>query len=471
MDLSFLVTMKFEMALTLIIFILLFLKIGDKTSNASIIRIANALLIISFGLCFLPGKNEVLFSGMFRRTPLLVLEKGVLLVATIIISLSSFQWLKNHKHLPEFYMLLLSSLLGMFFMMSSGNLLMFYLGLELSTIPLAALCNFDLDKKISSEAAMKMILSSAFSSGILLFGISMIYGTTGYLDYTAISTSLSGTPLQVFAFILIFTGFAFKLSVVPFHLWTADVYEGSPIAVTAFLSVVSKGSMAFVFITSLYWVFGSLSTTWYYMLAFTAVITMVVGNLFALRQSNLKRFLAFSSIAQVGYLLIGISGFSNMSLGIGSVVYFILIYVFSNLAAFAVISVISSLTGKETIEDYKGLYKSNPTLALVMALSLFSLAGIPPTAGFFGKLFLLTSGAGMNNWPLIIIASLNLIISLYYYLRIIRAMFIDESQEPMVKLSFSSGEILAFMLCAGGILSVGFLKGLFEMIFNVSSGL
>jgi NADH-quinone oxidoreductase subunit N len=229
--------------------------------------------------------------------------------------------------------------------------------------------------------------------------------------------------------------------------------------------------MAFVFITTLYWVFGSLVATWYYMLAFTAIITMIVGNLFALRQNNLKRFFAFSSIAQVGYLLIGISGFSYVSMGIGSVVYFILIYVFSNLAAFGVISVISSLTGKETIEDYKGLYKSNPGLALVMALALFSLAGIPPTAGFFGKLFLLTSGAAMNNWPLIIIASLNLIISLYYYLRIVRAMFIDESREPMAELSFSSSEVLAFMLCACGILSVGFLRGLFEMIFNVSAGL
>src|ERR1019366_8992529 len=254
MDLTFLVTMKFEMALTLIIFILLFLKIDGRAGNQSTIRITTLLLVITFGLYFIPNKTAVTFNGMFRSTPLLAFEKIVLLLATIIISLSSFQWLKGHKHLSEFYMLLLSSLLGMFFMMSSGNLLMFYLGLELSTIPLAALCNFDLDKKISSEAAMKMILSSAFSSGILLFGISMIYGTTGSLDYTIISTSLHGTPLQSLAFILIFTGFAFKLSVVPFHLWTADVYEGSPIAVTAFLSVVSKGAMAFVFITTLYWV-------------------------------------------------------------------------------------------------------------------------------------------------------------------------------------------------------------------------
>jgi NADH-quinone oxidoreductase subunit N len=467
MDLSFLLAMKFEMIITVIIFILLFIKIEGSMGNPAILRISYLLLFLNFGFGFIYNSSAEIFNGMFRSTPLLALEKNILNLATLIIALSSYEWLRHHKHLPEFFMLLLSSLLGMFFMMSSGNLLMFYLGLELSTIPLAALCNFDLNKKISSEAAMKMILSSAFSSAILLFGVSLIYGTTGTFDFKELSTLLTDTTLQKLAFILIFSGFAFKLSVVPFHLWTADVYEGSPIAVTAFLSVVSKAAMAFVFITVLYTAFGKLASTWYFMLALSAVITMIIGNLFALRQNNLKRFFAFSSIAQVGYLLIGISGIST--LGVASVVYFILIYVFSNLAAFGVISVISSLTGRETIEDYKGLYSSNPTLALVMGLALFSLAGIPPTAGFFGKLFLLTAGASAFNWPLIIIASLNLVISLYYYLRIIRAMFIDENNEPIVKLKFSVNEAIAFLICVAGILSIGFFKSVFTIIFGLSS--
>ncbi len=467
MDLSLLLAMKFELMITLIIFILLFMKIDGRANNQTVIRISYLLLFLNLGFGFAGNVSGEIFNGMFRSTPLLAFQKNILNLATLIIALSSYEWLRNHKHLPEFFILLLSSLLGMFFMMSSGNLLMFYLGLELSTIPLAALCNFDLHKKISSEAAMKMILSSAFSSAILLFGISLIYGATGSFDFKVITSVLTGTTLQKLAFILIFSGFAFKLSVVPFHLWTADVYEGSPIAVTAFLSVVSKASMSFIFITVLYTTFISMATTWYYVLATTAVITMIVGNLFALRQTNLKRFLAFSSIAQVGYLLIGISGASQI--GIASVVYFILIYVFSNLAAFGVISVISSLTGKETISDYKGLYASNPALALIMALSLFSLAGIPPTAGFFGKLFLLTAGASILNWPLIIIASLNLIVSLYYYLNIVRAMFIDETDEPMVKLNFSTNEAVAFFMCVAGVLSIGFLKGVFEFIFGLSS--
>ena len=255
----------------------------------------------------------------------------------------------------------------------------------------------------------------------------------------------------------------------PFHLWTADVYEGSPIAVTAFLSVVSKGAMSFVFITTLYKAFAPLAETWYYMLAGSAVITMTIGNLFALRQQNLKRFFAFSSIAQVGYVLIGISSASQV--GVASVVYFILIYVFSNLAAFGVLSIVSSITGKETISDYKGFYKSNPTLALILALSLFSLAGIPPTAGFFGKLFLLTTGAAVGTWWLIIIAALNMVISLYYYLRIIRAMFVDEAGELLPKISLEKSEIAALVVCVIGILVIGFASRTFDVIFNLSANL
>lgn len=469
MDLSFLIAMKYEMMLTLIIFVLLFLKIDGRTGNSSIIRIANVFLLLTIGLGLAFNNSVEIFNGMFRTNALLNLEKNVLTIATLVIVLASHHWLKKHKHLPEFFILLLSSLMGLFFMMSSNNLLMFYLGLELSTIPLSALCNFDLGKKISSEAAMKMILSSAFSSGILLYGISLIYGSTGSLNFDVIGDTLRGDSLSVLAFVLIFTGFAFKLSVVPFHLWTADVYEGSPVAVTAFLSVVSKGAMAFAFITTLYKAFVSVSATWYYMLAITAVITIITGNLFALRQNNLKRFLAFSSIAQVGYLLVGISGTSQT--GIASVVYFILIYVFSNLAAFGVVSVISSTTGKETIDDYQGLYTSNPRLALIMALALFSLAGIPPTAGFFGKLFLITAGAGMSNWWLIIIISLNLIISLYYYLRIVRAMFVEQTSEPFTRLTLSTSETIAFALCVIGVLSIGFTRGLFDFIFSLSGAL
>jgi NADH-quinone oxidoreductase subunit N len=396
-------------------------------------------------------------------------EKNILNAGTLIISLQATHWLKNHKHLLEFYMLLLSTLIGMFFMISSGNLLMFYLGLELSTIPLAALSNFDLEKRQSSEAAMKMIMSSAFSSGILLFGISIVYGTTGTLNLSELSSHLDGSPLQLFAFILLFTGFAFKMSAVPFHLWTADVYEGSPVPVTSYLSVISKGAIIFVFVSVLYKVFQSLSQMWYSVLYLTSVLTMIIGNLFAIRQNNLKRFLAFSSIAQVGFILIGISGSSQ--LGTASVIYFILIYIFSNLGAFGVVTLVSALTGKENMDDYKGFYKTNPMLSWIFAISLFSLAGIPPTAGFFGKLFLLTAGAAKGNYLLITIAALNMIISLYYYLKIVKAMFMEKNDQPIEKINAGTTSNFALLVCVAGIIIIGFIPQIYDYIYSISFGM
>jgi len=354
----------------------------------------------------------------------------------------------------------------MFFMISSGNLLMFFLSLELATIPVAAMANFDLEKRTSSEAAMKMILSSAFSSGILLFGISLVYGATGTISFTALPTLLNGSPLQIMAFVFLFAAFAFKLSVVPFHLWTADVYEGAPIAATSFLSVVSKGSIAFIFMSALYKVFGSMNELWYNMLMILSIATMITGNLFALRQQNIKRFLAFSSIAQVGFILVGLS--AGTPEGISPVVYFILIYVFSNLGAFGVAAVISSQTGKENIDDYKGLYKTNKFLCWMMALALFSLAGIPPTAGFFGKLFLLTAGASKANYMFITIAALNMIVSLYYYLRVVRAMFMDNNEQPIENIKIDPSTKLGLIICGAGIVLTGLLSWIYDHIQSLN---
>lgn len=469
MDFSQLLHMKFEMLLTGIIFILLFIKIQNKADNHSVLSLTQLLLLANVALGFIANSTGSLFGDSFHTNHLMALEKNILNLAVFIILLTGKQWLLRHKHLPEFLILLLSSLLGLFFMLSSGNLLMFFLGLELSAIPLAALCNFDLDKRISGEAAMKLMMSSIFSSSIMLLGISYIYGACGTISFAEIPFTLIGTKLQLLGFVLFFTSFAFKLSIVPFHLWTADVYEGAPVEVSAFLSVVSKGAMGFVLISVLYKVFAPLAETWYYTLAFSAAITMTVGNIFAIRQQNLKRFLAFSSIAQVGYVLIGISSASQA--GVASVVYFILIYVFSNLAAFGVISIVSSHTGKETIADYKGLYRSNPALALVMCLALFSLAGIPPAAGFFGKLFLLTTGAAMGHWWLIIIAALNMIVSLYYYLKVVRTMLADESSEPLPRLALTGTVLAALVVCVIGILIIGFAGKTFDVIFNFAANL
>jgi NADH-quinone oxidoreductase subunit N len=468
MGIDFLQLMKQEWAIIAVLFILLFIKVGSREwKNEHILNLVNILLLANFITGFFWNRDGMLFNEMYKTNPLIVAEKSILSLGTYIIALQSHTWLKNHKHVLEFYMLLLSTLLGMFFMISAGNLLMFYLGLELSTIPLAALANFDLDKRKSSEAAFKFIISSAFSSGLLLFGISLVYGLTGTLTFSVLSQHLDGNALEIFAFILLIAGFGFKISAVPFHLWTADVYEGAPVTVTSYLSVISKGAVLFVFVTVLYTVFKPLSTTWYNILFILSVFTMLIGNLFAIRQNNLKRFLAFSSIAQVGFILIGITGSSQA--GSASVVYFVLIYAFSNLGAFGVIGLVSALTGKENISDYKGFYKNNPLLSWVLAISLFSLAGIPPTAGFFGKFFLITAGAGQGNYLLITIAALNMIVSLYYYLKVVKAVFMDANENPIEKLMIPHSPKLALFICMTGIILTGLMSYVYEYIYSLST--
>ena len=462
---DFFILMKSELLVTAIIFMLLFIKIGKGIKNESLLPGIQFLLLANLISGFFLNEEGSLFDGMFYTNALIVFQKNILNLGVYLISLLFADWFKKNEHMPEFFMLMLSALLGMFFMISSGNLLIFFLSLELATIPVAAMANFDLEKKLSSEAAMKMILSSAFSSGILLFGISLIYGVTGTISFTLMPGMLDSSPMMIMIFVFLFTAFAFKLSIVPFHLWTADVYEGSPFATTSFLSVISKGSVAFIFMTALYKVFQPMHDVWYNMVMLLSIATMIIGNLFAIRQQNIKRFLAFSSIAQVGFILVGMSG--NAGVGTTSVVYFILIYTFSNLAAFGVAAVIESQTGKEQIDDYKGLYQTNPFLSWILTLALFSLAGIPPTAGFFGKLFLITAGASKGNYMFITIAALNMIISLYYYLRVVRAIFMDKNEEPIGKINTPFSTKLALIICAVGIVLVGLLSWIYDYIQNL----
>lgn len=459
--------MKHELMLALMLALLLVVRISADSENINTIRLFNCLFLINCIVGWFGNGEGILFSGMFVNSPLLAFEKNILNTGTLLICLSSSGWLQKQRHLPEFYMLMISALLGMFLMVSSSNLLMFYLAIEMSAIPIAALCNFNHDERRSSEAAMKMIFSSAFSSCIMLLGISFLYGASGSLDYSEISIA-GYSSLLIIGFVFFFSGIVFKLSVVPFHFWTADVYEGSPIAVTSFLSVISKGAMVFVLHQILFRVFHNLESSWYLLVCVLSILTMITGNLFAIRQQNMKRFLAFSSITQVGFILIGISGSSHDALS--SSVYFIVIYIFSNLAAFAVVSQISERTGKETISDYKGLAATNPVMAWTLAIALFSLAGIPPTAGFFGKIFLLTSGAARGNYWLISIAALNMMVSLYYYLRVIRSMFMDTGGSIETMQTGNSYKV-AMIVCIAGILIVGFVGSFYDYIYSMGQNL
>jgi NADH-quinone oxidoreductase subunit N len=292
-----------------------------------------------------------------------------------------------------------------------------------------------------------------------------MYGIYGTFHFSEIALLSNDSALSILALIFFLCGLGFKLSLVPFHFWTADVYEGAPLPVTTYFSVVSKGAALFTLMLVLYRVFGQQPGTWLMALYILAIITMVVGNLFALRQKNMKRFLAFSSITQAGFMMLGFM--NTEAMGMSTIVYFMLIYGLSNLAVFGVLSLVFNATGKESMDDLNGFYKTNPGLSLIMLISLFSLAGIPPVAGFFGKFFLFTAVASSGMYFLVLIAVLNATLSLYYYLLVVKAMFINKNDTPVGSLTSTVYEKLAFVLCLGGVLVVGFMSSVYEYIESV----
>lgn len=464
--------MRHELLLTVAALLVL---IAEISSNPEKKRSVSLFAVILFSVItiigFFPSPTGTLFGGMYESTGVRLVMKNILNIGALLVLIQSVTWLgkeENHDKTSEYFVLLISTLVGMNFMISSGHFLMFYLGLELATIPIAALAAFDRYNNKSAEAGIKLILISALSSGILLYGLSMIYGTTGSFYFNEVASHLKNNNLQILGFIFFFTGMAFKISIVPFHLWTADVYEGSPVNITAYLSVVSKGAAVFILIIVLFTVFPVLLRTWQKIIYVTSVLTMTIGNLFAIRQQNLKRFLAFSSISQAGYILLGFIG-GNQT-GMASVIYYILVYIFSNLGAFGVVTAVSNASGRENIEDYNGLYLTNPRLSLVMTLALFSLAGIPPVAGFFGKFFLFTAAAEKGFYLLVLIAVLNTIISLYYYLLVVKAMFINKNEFPVGQFKSDFPTRLAIGICVAGIFFTGFAGIIFEIIRDLSLG-
>jgi NADH-quinone oxidoreductase subunit N len=473
MNLESFLIMRHELLLTLATLLMLLAELlTDSKEKHKIRPFALVLFLIVIIAGFFPAPVGKLFGGMYVTDEIHILVKNFLNVGVLIILLQVHKWLRfdeNNDKIGEFYVILMSTLIGMNFMISSGNFLMFYIGLELATIPIAALAAYDLYKNKSAEAGIKLLLSSALSSGIMLYGISMLYGTTGTVYFDQLTALLNGSALQVLAFIFFSAGMFFKISIVPFHLWTADVYEGAPIGITSYLSVISKGAAVFIFMIILYTVFRPIIAMWQDILWILAAITMTVGNLFAIRQKNLKRFLAFSSISQAGFILVGLIGGNN--LGMSSVVYYILVYIFSNLGAFTVVSAVSNVTGKESMDDYDGLYHTNPKLSLIMMLSLFSLAGIPPVAGFFGKFFLFAAAAEQGFYWLVLIAVLNAIISLYYYLLVVKAMFINKNELPIASFKSDLATRLCLILCVIGIVATGFASPLFEYIRTISFGI
>lgn len=450
--------------------VMLFLLIYDIFSGEKGKRffqpIALILLTAHIVVNCIPRDAFETFGGMYQYTPMVTYIKTILSIGTLIVFLQANKWVnseKNRIRRGEFYYLTLSTLLGMYFMISSGNFLLFVIGLETASIPMATLVAFNKYKSKSAEAGAKYILSAAFSSAISMFGISFIYGTTGTLYFNDIVGAITGSPLQIMGFVLFAVGLFFKISLVPFHLWTADVYEGAPTPITAYLSVVSKGSAVFVLFTIFVKVFGAMITEWQYILYPLIVVTITIGNLFAIRQKNMKRFLAFSSVSQAGYIILAV--LSGSGLGMTSLVYYVLVYLFSNLAIFGVVFIIEDRTGKINIADYNGLYKTNPYLSVIMMLALFSLAGIPPFAGFFSKFFVFMAAANEGFYVLVFIALLNTVISLYYYLVVIKAMFLTPNDSPIEPLKADWSSKLSLIVCTTGILLIGILSCIFDQLF------
>lgn len=430
------------------------------------------LLVIHTLITIVPGPVAEAFGGMYHNGPIQSIVKSILSIGTLIVFLMAHEWLRRPDTIikqGEFYILTLSTLLGMYFMISAGHFLMFFIGLEMASVPMAALVAFDKYRHHSAEAGAKYILTALFSSGLLLYGISMIYGTVGTLYFNDIPAHISGNAMQIMAFVFFFAGMGFKISLVPFHLWTADVYEGAPSTVTAYLSVISKGSAAFVLMTILIKVFAPMVTQWQEVLYWVIIASITLANLFALRQENLKRLMAFSSISQAGYIMLGV--ISGTSQGMASLVYYILIYLFANLAVFTVITIIALRSQRFTLEEYNGLYTTNPKLAFLMTLSLFSLAGIPPFAGFFSKFFIFAAAFHSGFHLLVFIALVNTVLSLYYYLKIVKAMYINKSEDPIVSFRSDNYTRASLLICTCGIIVLSFASIIYQYLDKFSFGL
>lgn len=472
MNLSSFLLMRHEI---LLLIISLLLIVGEIFIHSNKKNSLVHLAIFLFGAHTIVGFFHIdecsLFGGSFQTNNLIHFFKNALNVGVFILILQSADWIQEkiiqENKGTEFFILLFTSLLGMYFMISAGDFLMFYIGLELSTLPVAALASFEVVKRKSSEAGIKLILSAALASGVSLFGISLIYATSGSIFFHDIIQLISATNLTILGFVLFFAGLSFKISLVPFHFWTADVYEGAPISIASYLSVISKGAAVFILMILLFTIFKPLMHIWENIVYLIALTTMFIGNLFALRQKNMKRFLAFSSIAQAGFILLGL--ITGNQLGTATIVYFVVIYIFSNLAAFGVVQSISLNTGKEEIDDYNGLYRTNPYISLIMMLALFSLAGIPPVAGFFGKFFLFTAAASKGYYLLVFLAVVNVTISLYYYLLVIRAIFIRKSENPIPYFKNKIYMRLGLLIAAIGILVLGLYSPLYDYIYELSS--
>jgi NADH-quinone oxidoreductase subunit N len=406
-----------------------------------------------------PGTdNGLIFGGMIRHDWAAFVFRMLFISAGMITALISLD-APGIDRKGEYYALLITAVMGMNFMAASSDLIMLYLAIETTSIPLYLLAGYHRDDPKSAESGLKYFLFGAFTSTVMLYGFSLLYGFTGKTNFAEIGAALSNgaVPMEwlVTALLLVLVGFGFKVSAVPFHFWSPDVYEGAPSPITGFISTASKAAGFAVLIRVMLAVFPLMTHTayWQPLLSVLAVFTMTVGNLLALGQKNIKRLLAYSSIAQAGYAFIGLATLSPD--GVSAVIFYLMMYTVTNLATFGVIVLTSRLVGSDDIADYAGLSRRSPGLALVFMVGFLSLGGMPPLAGFIGKFFLFAAAIKYGLVWLALIGVVNAIVGIYYYLTVLKVVYLYRAEGDTVPMEVPQGYGIALAVCSFGVILLG----------------
>ena len=440
------------------------LIMSDKASRRPLLTAALlALAAAAIASLALFNRNATGFGGMLVVDNFGVFFKLLFLLAAALVLLAAESFTERvGAYVAEFYGLLLLCTVGLMLMASTNELMSVYLSLEISSLSLAFLATWAKKELRSSEAGLKFFVLSAVSSSILLFGMALLYGITGSTNLREIGQVLtaSATPAALLAMSMLVAGLGFKIAAVPFQMWTPDVYEGAPTPITAYLSVASKaaGLAVVIRIFEVALAGGAIQGAWIDLFVVLSLITMTVGNLAALLQRNLKRMLAYSSIAHIGYMLMGLAAAS--AFGLSSVLFYLLVYAFTNIGAFAVIVVMSRYVEGEDLEQYSGLARRAPVLSVILTLCLLSLAGLPPLAGFFSKMYLFWAAAERGLYVTVVWGVINSAISLYYYTRVIRQMYLAEptSDQPV---AVGLAPSISLAAAALGVLAIGIFSGPF----------
>jgi NADH-quinone oxidoreductase subunit N len=439
-----------EIFLTLSIFSILMIGVYIKKSFNLIFNLTSLIIILTIAIIInSPNNEEKIFLESFIRDSFSNFFKVLILLSSLFVLNSSKNFILDNKlDKFEYPIIVLLSILGMFFMVSSNDIILFYLGLELQSLSLYILASIDRDNLRSSESGIKYFILSALSSGLLLYGCSLLYGFTGSTNFDLIADQLNKENTgAVFAMVFILVGLAFKVSAVPFHMWTPDVYEGAPTSITSYFAAVPKVAGLAVLIKFMHIPFSNILLEWQTIIIFISIASMILGAIAAIGQNNIKRLLAYSSIGHVGYALAGVA--TGAITGYKSSIVYITIYVIMNIGVFSCLYLLKKDGEyKENISDLSGISKKSPLLAISFLIILFSLAGIPPLGGFFAKFYIFTAVLEHKMYALAIIGLLTTVISAFYYLRIIKTIYFDDNVITFDEVKNKSAKISILISCS-----------------------